>query len=87
MQLEETEKKKKIRHVTLSLISLSEMEFKIFQGFKNSEEKSVRLIDISVILDYPNYFLKIIVRKISSMKITIGIFKIKTNISKHQFLP
>lgn len=42
MQLEETEKKKKIRHVTLSLISLSEMEFKIFQGFKNSEEKSVR---------------------------------------------
>lgn len=42
MQLEETVKKKKIRHVTLSLISLSEMEFKIFQGFKNSEEKSVR---------------------------------------------
>lgn len=31
--------------MSLSLISLSEMEFKIFQGFKNSEEKSVRSLD------------------------------------------
>lgn len=56
-------------------IHLSEMEFKIssiFQGFKNSEEKSIHLYS-----NYSNYFLKIIVRKISPMKIIIGILQDK----------
>lgn len=61
-------------------IHLSEMEFKIssiFQGFKNSEEKSIHLYS-----NYSNYFLKIIVRKISPMKIIIGILQDKNECIK-----
>lgn len=75
MQLEETVKKKDTSWCDSLNIHLSKMEFKIFsifQGFKNSEEKSIHLYS-----NYSNYFLKIIVRKISPMKIIIGILQDK----------